>query len=139
MLNGALTLRQLEYLVAIAEAWERGARPRNRALARQFDVQPATVTATMQALARGGFVEYARYRCPRLTKAGQSATQHLQVRAQISRGLLEAVGVSPETAARGAVRLAVVLTEADEARIGKAGAPVVPELSPVERLKDCMW
>jgi len=94
-----------DYLKAIYALDRKGDGVRTSAVADYLHLAPASVTNMVQRLARQGLAAYARYQGP-LTASGRGIARAIIRRHRLIRWhLVERLGVSPQTATRGAEQL----------------------------------
>ena len=99
------------YLETIYEISKLGKEVRVKDVAERMSVKMASVTGALQTLAKSGFVNYAPYKSIRLSPEGEALARCIHNRHIVLSGfLMNALGVSPKTAAEDACKLEHVLS-----------------------------
>jgi Mn-dependent DtxR family transcriptional regulator len=89
-----------DHLERIQELVERKGYARVADIAASLGLSRSAVSNMVRRLARRGFVNYEKYRGLTLTPQGRAVARHIKVRHQTLAGLLELLGLTPETVAQ---------------------------------------
>lgn len=96
-----LSPRKIEYLKYL---FQRKARVRTNEIAEHFEVDPSTITKTLNELSETGYVDHVPYRGAKLTKKGTKYAAFLIHRHRILSLLLKQHGLDSDDACREASR-----------------------------------
>jgi len=99
------TLREEEYLEAIAAVVLKKGYAKVNDVASRLGVAPASVTEMFRRLSAGGFVNYEKYSGVTLTRAGMMVASKLSAKHEAIQELLVLMGVDPALADEDACRI----------------------------------
>lgn len=86
-----------DHLERIQELVDQKGYARSADIAASLGLSRSTVSNMVRRLAKRGFVNYEKYRGFTLTATGRAVADHVRVRHQILTGMLQLLGLGPET------------------------------------------